>query len=365
MKVFFVLKPRAYTGGESATLAKFYDIYNFDGKDVYRFNYSNRRVDGTRVPKATPHAVCSLHYDDVIRIIRHNSPDWIVVHGRANCHFVRHLYDHGFRNLVVWDQDEIFKASHLENIDSNLLHALINVQEHKAIVGSYTSKDRFTWLPPFFERYMEPTCKEKLYDIGFLGYVNAYRRERLTRLFDRVLCSKKRATWKIHDCVEDGMLRGAEAGNFYAACKIVAHIPRVDEKVNPLVNHATSSRMFQVLGTGAFYLMQDNTGIEGLFEPGKHLDVFKTDDEFVAKASYYLRWWQKRERIATTGRKLVYDEHLCTHRAQQFWELLEGYPIPNQTLLPPPKIVLTQTALPKKRLRRRKPPLPSRRTDWK
>lgn len=364
MKVFFVLKPSHGPGQASGTVQKFYDVFHFEGRDIARHEYTNRKAG---------YIISFDAYPYIAREILEYGADWVVVHGRVNQDFVKYLHIQGFRNVVVYDQDEIFKPTHPRDIENNLKYAAINVQEHKSIVDLYP---QFQWLPPFFERYMEPTCIEKKYDIGFLGFVNLYRAERLIKLFARVTDN-----WIIHDCVTQGTLRGEEAGNFYASCKIVAHIPRADEADNPLVNHATSSRMFQVLGVGSFYLMQANSGIEGLFRPGKHLQTFKTDRELVRRARHYLKWETNREKIAEAGRKLVYQEHLCYARAQQFWQLLEETPREHQspTVPPlPPKLHRRPPRVPARRIplgpgppdrskrikRKKKNPPPSRRTDW-
>ncbi len=70
-----------------------------------------------------------------------------------------------------------------------------------------------------------------------------------------------------------------------------------------------SMRLYKVLCSGSFYLTTATKGMEKVFVPGKHLDVYKDGDELVSKIIEYLSDEEKREKVSKSGQKLVLDEH--------------------------------------------------------
>lgn len=77
-----------------------------------------------------------------------------------------------------------------------------------------------------------------------------------------------------------------------------------------------SLRLYKVLCAGGFYLNTHTKNIEQVFEPGKHLDTYKDEDELIEKIIEYLGDDQKRETIARAGQRLVLDNHTFKHRLQ-------------------------------------------------
>jgi spore maturation protein CgeB len=63
-------------------------------------------------------------------------------------------------------------------------------------------------------------------------------------------------------------------------------------------------------------LTEDVPAVRDHFEDGKHLVLFKTIDEAVDKAKYYLAHPEDRERIAEIGYKEFLDKHTYMHRTK-------------------------------------------------
>ena len=70
-----------------------------------------------------------------------------------------------------------------------------------------------------------------------------------------------------------------------------------------------SNRCFAVMGCGGFYLCRRTPGIETVFEVGREMDVFDTDDEMVEKIRYYLDNEDERRRMAQAGQKRVLSDY--------------------------------------------------------
>jgi hypothetical protein len=314
MRIHFVCKPWELGCGTSS-VQRFFDIFKFQDKSV---TLSLSKIKRT----AFAFRIVPTQYPEILREIKAINPDWVVIAGRANYDLVSFLHKWGCDNIVIHDQDELICDGHYRQYEKIKGHAAIIIQEHKQIVQLFSDYARLGvfWLPPHFSRYMEPTNTQKMHDIGFLGYVNEYRDQFIDRVF-------KNMPPTIDTCCinsSDGLLFGEDVGNFYASCKIVIGLPRMEGW--EIDSAATSSRVFQVLGAGSFYLMHQVVPANNIpFKSGEHLITFKDEQELINLASYYLENGNERERIAQAGRIAVYKQHLDVHRADEFWQLLEQF----------------------------------------
>lgn len=68
------------------------------------------------------------------------------------------------------------------------------------------------------------------------------------------------------------------------------------------------------------------------FEDGTHLVLFKTIDEAVEKAKYYLAHREEREAIAAAGYREFLDKHTYEHRAREILKTCLGYEIEKKEL---------------------------------
>lgn len=165
------------------------------------------------------------------------------------------------------------------------------------------------WMPHAVEPLAYPhiPCVKK-YDIGFVGHINAQNRidalDRMFREFPKFYFGQKR--------FED-------AAEKFCQSKIVFNIAIKDD---------INMRVFETLSTKSFCLTNWIPTIEELFEDGKHLVLYKTLDEAVDKAKYYIAHDEEREKIAQAGFEEVRAKHTFRHRVQQvlkatgLWERL-------------------------------------------
>ncbi len=77
--------------------------------------------------------------------------------------------------------------------------------------------------------------------------------------------------------------------------------------VRPDADGYLNERVLSVLGAGGFLLTDHVAGIETSFEPGVHLDTWRTLDEFTEKAARWLRDDARRRAVARAGYERVWD----------------------------------------------------------
>lgn len=87
----------------------------------------------------------------------------------------------------------------------------------------------------------------------------------------------------------------------------------------------SSDRMYRIMLTGAFCLSHHYKAIEKDFEPGVHLDTWKTLDELQNKIEYYLGHEKERQKIAAAGLKHILKFHTWAYRMKELKELIKKY----------------------------------------
>jgi len=80
-------------------------------------------------------------------------------------------------------------------------------------------------------------------------------------------------------------------------------------------------RVFEGLACKKLLLTEDVPAIHDHFEDGRHLVLFKTIDEAVEKARYYLAHDNERNHIAAAGYAEFLDKHTYMHRAKHILKM--------------------------------------------
>jgi hypothetical protein len=152
------------------------------------------------------------------------------------------------------------------------------------------------WLPHAFEpqAYPKGSLLTKKYDICFVGNINSKNREdALDKLFSEF------------PNFYFGQALFNDAADRFSESKIVFNISMLDD---------INMRTFEVMGSGSFLMTNWIPTIEELFEDGKHLVLYRSLEEMVDKAKYYLDHDEERERIAQAGYEEVMKRHTIQHR---------------------------------------------------
>lgn len=153
------------------------------------------------------------------------------------------------------------------------------------------------WMPHAVEPLAYPYIPSiKKYDIGFVGHINSRNRiDALDRIF------KEFPNFWFGQRLFD------EAAAIYCQSKIVFNIS-IEDDIN--------MRCFETLATRSFLLTNWVPTLSELFEDGVHLVTYKTLDEAVEKAKYYIANDEEREKIAEAGYREVISKHTFRHRVE-------------------------------------------------
>ncbi len=87
--------------------------------------------------------------------------------------------------------------------------------------------------------------------------------------------------------------------------------------LNESILDDVNMRCFEALACKRFLLTEDVPGVRDHFVDTKHLLLFKTIDEAVEGARYYLKHDKERNEIAEAGYKEFLDKHTYMHRAKE------------------------------------------------
>lgn len=141
---------------------------------------------------------------------------------------------------------------------------------------------------------------ERIYDVAFVGKLEAEWDDRRRRLIGAI--QKRFPNSRI------GKFWPAEMARIYAQAKIV---------VNACANRDLNMRVFEALASGALLITEEAAGLEDLFEEGRHLVIYRTDDEALDLIERYLSDQEARERIAAQGCALVREKHTYDKRLEE------------------------------------------------
>lgn len=203
--------------------------------------------------------------------------------------------------FAYWASDTHIKTPGCDSYDYRLSVAK---KADFVFVGQKDAVDRMKadgianpiWLPHAVEPLAYPKFDllTKKYDVCFVGHVNSPNRvEALDRLFSEF------------PNFYFGQQLFEDAARKYAEAKVVFNISMTDD---------INMRTFECMATGSFLLTNWIPTIEDLFEDGKHLVLYRTHDEMVEKAKYYLAHDEEREKIAQTGCAEVLAKHKIQDR---------------------------------------------------
>jgi len=152
------------------------------------------------------------------------------------------------------------------------------------------------WLPHAVEPQAYPKFDllSKKYDLCFVGHVSSKNRE---DALDRMFAAFPNFYY--------GQQLFDAAARKYAESKIVFNIAMKND---------VNMRCFEVLATGSFLLTDYVDSVDELFEDGKHLILYRSLDEAIDKAKYYLAHDDEREKIAQAGYEHVLKNHTIQNR---------------------------------------------------
>lgn len=167
-------------------------------------------------------------------------------------------------------------------------------------------KERCFWLPHAVEPAAYP-AKEiiKRYDVCFIGNMNCWERvdfcDRMFKEFPNFYYGKR-----IFE----------EAAEKFCESRIV---------LNTSIKDDINMRVFETLATKSLLLTNELPTLGELFKDGVHLVTYKTTDEAVEKARYYIAHEEEARKIAEAGYNEVMAKHTYTHRVKTVLEMMKKF----------------------------------------
>ena len=171
-----------------------------------------------------------------------------------------------------------------------------------------------TFLPHAGEPKAYPTFDiVKKYDVCFIGHIQDQKNccgfSRVDAL-DRLFKEFPNFYWGTMSPQVPEVNKFEDASKKYAQSRIV---------LNVTAKADTNMRHFEILSSGAFQLA--NWVLDPLFTD-KHMATFKTLDEMVEKAHYFLNHPVEREKIARRGHEEFLAKHTYKHRIETIFKHL-------------------------------------------
>lgn len=204
---------------------------------------------------------------------------------------------------IYWASDTHLGYQHRLETAKKFDHVF--VAQKKAVGDFERDGVKAEWLPHAFEPLaydlQEPLIKK--YDVCFIGHINNEKRiEFLDRMFKEFP-----SFWYGQKLFNDAAKKFGES-------KICLNISHSDD---------LNMRTFEVMGTGSFLLTEYVPSMEELFQDGVHLAWYKTIDEAIDKAKFYLKNEDLRNEIAKKGYQEVILNHTIDNRLDRMLQVCE------------------------------------------
>lgn len=181
-----------------------------------------------------------------------------------------------------------------------------------------TPKNLSHWLPHAAEPQAYPHYEIlKKWDICFIGHMQKTKNyNNLTRLdsLDRMFKEFPNFYFGFRHPAFPGKNMFEDAAKKFCQSKIVFNISIKDD---------INMRVFETMATGSFLLTNWLPTLDELFEDGKHLVTYRTIDEAIEKAHYYLEHEEEREKIALAGMEEVLSKHTYAKRLDTIFSIIE------------------------------------------
>jgi spore maturation protein CgeB len=123
-------------------------------------------------------------------------------------------------------------------------------------------------------------------------------------------------------------LRPARWRELYASADVVLNIHYGAFGPQEVSGDLANTRVFEILGCGAYQLVDRQKDVLRLFREGLHLDAFSGGDELRTRVETALRDDGHRQAVARRGREAVLAAHTYEHRARLLLEPeARGFPM--------------------------------------
>jgi len=160
-------------------------------------------------------------------------------------------------------------------------------------------------------------------DICFIGAYYPEREEALSRLTDldlKIWGYRNWANTKLGKFYQGTISNGEEMVKVYNACRIALNIHY------HLTGDGANYRTFEIIGCGAFQVVDDRQDVANLFEVGREIVTYRYKNlrDLEQKVRYYLNNDQERIAIAKKGQERAHRDHTLQQRMNKLVQVVTG-----------------------------------------
>jgi spore maturation protein CgeB len=253
-------------------------------------------------------------------------PDLILIIGGQNIHprCVAELKKSTEAKIVAWFGDHISNLGRQYLIGADYDALFFKEPYIVEKLRKNLGRDNIFCLPqccdPTIHKPVELTDDEKEFygcDIVVVGNIYYYREQLLKQLkrYNIKIWGSKPPLW-----LKDPYLKnfhmgrpvwGLEKAKTFRAAKIVLNSNHYSEI------WGVNKRTFEAAGCGAFQIVDNLPGLEGLFEKGKEIVVFDDLQDLKEKIEYYIHHPEERREISNRACRRTHDEHTYEKRLER------------------------------------------------
>jgi len=195
----------------------------------------------------------------------------------------------------------------------------------KRFIGEYlertpkeiTDKQVIQWLPHAAEPQAYPHFEiVKKYDVAFIGHMqDTPNYNGMTRIdfLDTMFKEFPNFYFGTRNPQKPAANMFEDASKKFCQSKVVLNISIRDD---------LNMRVFEALSSGSFLLTNYLPTVGERFEDGKHLVTYKTQEEAIDKARYYIEHDDEREAIAKAGHEEFLKHHTYEERIRTIFEII-------------------------------------------
>ena len=177
---------------------------------------------------------------------------------------------------------------------------------------------------PFIHKPIKVKSNEKKYfgsDVAFIGHPTPPREKFMQDLIEGDIDIKVwHHNWKSISKYRQCMNKWLDLVGFGKVCNSTKIMIGNDRWSR--LERSLSMRSFMIMGYGGFLLTNHTKGIEKVFKPRVHLDVYENTKDLIEKIEYYLRNEKERLKIQKRGHEEVYKKHTFVHRLNKMFDVM-------------------------------------------
>lgn len=220
---------------------------------------------------------------------------------------------------------------YLDRFPENVQHIFTKMMETGAF--QWDGQDRLSaFLTPELAAFVKGVCPElfmRPYEISdeynLKGYFFARKLTHIERVLLLELLSERydiRLYTRNDETVPEGIPRFPEVSQMNDAFKVF-YSSKINLNITMRsIESGIPMRIFDIMSVGGFVLTNYQEEIPELFEEGKEIVTFRTPEELIDKADYYLGHDTERINIGINGYKKVKKCHTYEHRLKKIISIL-------------------------------------------